>query len=487
MQHQVITSGPTLPWNMCVMAGGQTWLANTEGAVRPFAAIAPGSFFDGGKLLDEVAGMFGDRDEGLLIVPTLPGGGDDEDPDPQRWSLAWQWACLEAAAGRTGWQITGDAERIRDTGWATFRHTSGRRIFMGVLPHMDPDRTPLFKIDATAEEIVTALISYAAVTGVFWRMTAGVSGCASIRLDRAERAQERQLALSLHSAETICPDCPHDDEPSVAREPRWLWTRPTDVHLHGAGHMIWSRPLTDAERHGKIVTYDVRAQFLAAMQASRYGWGEPAHKRNNVVFDPERAGFWRVPASPLQALPGPPLIRTPEGRLTWVTTPVMVYLQSHGIEPMVYESWTTATSSQLLKPWAQHIRNAVYSRAPRVRSIETALKRTYAEANGMFNVPGGSIDRTDWHWTTVDTGTVNLRRKLDRAHLVMGMWPCEIYHDAVSYPVADGEEFAALNRALEVQYPVPHNAQPRIGKLKYVKSTSVSDWEARQNRKAARG
>lgn len=472
MQPHIILP-PVYEWNICVMTKGETWFANTEGHVKSFATIAPGSFHDAGKLLTQISAAFGDRKEGLLLIPILPGGGDDEDGLPATTSLAWRWSRVEAAAERAGWKITGDAERIRDNGWATFRHlTTGRKIFMGVLPFMGQERTPLFSLDDGPEAIIKALITYASVTGVLWRMTAGVSGCASIRHDRAARAARQ---LSLVGAEQ------HDDE----GEPFWNWAARPD-ELHGAGRIIWSRPLVDAERHGKIATYDVRAQHLATMQSARYGWGRPA-QRLRVPFDPERAGFWLVAASGLLALDGPPLVRHIDSRgLTWVTTPVLVYLREQGIEPLVYDSWTSATSSQILRPWAQKLRNAIYqSESSALRLIEPALKSTYADTNGMFRARGGSIDRIDWHWTTVDGSTMNLRRKIDNARRVMGMWPCEIYHDAVSYPVADAEEFAALNNALGVVYPA--RTQPiQIGKFKYIKAEPIEVWEARQAFRARR-
>lgn len=470
MQPHVLTSGPSDAWNICVMTRGETWFANTEGAIKCYGVVAPGSFYDTGKLINDIALAFGDRDEGLLLVPVLPGSGTDEE-EPN--SLAGRWAAMEASANRAGWRIAGDAERIRDTGWITFRHMGNdRRIYMGVLTLMNQDRTPLFSLTDEGETIVKAVGTYAAVTGVLWRYTAGVSGCASIRADRADRAA-RQLTLT------------ELEESPDQGQPHWIWSdRPAE--LHGAGRMIWSRELAPAERHGKIVTYDIRAQFLAAMVSARYGWGKPA-QRARTPFDPERAGFWLVAASGLLSLDGPPLVRHVDGRgLTWVTTPVLAYLLERGISPMVYDSWTSATSSQILKPWAERIRNAIYSQSRTLYGVEDALKWTYAEANGLFNTHGGSIDRGDWHWTTEDTAMVNERRKLDKVRESIGMWPCEVYHDAVSYPVADAEEFAALNNALGVKYPRPQGLPTQIGKFKYVRSVTVQAWQEAQERKAAR-
>lgn len=469
MAHPKIIAPPIEAWNICVMTRGETYFATTEGAIRGFGNIAPGAFWDTGKLLDEISVAFGERAEGLLLVPVLPGGGDD---DPGE-SLASRWAAMENSAFRAGWRVTGDEALSRDTGWATFRHMEhGQRIHMGILTMIDESRTPLFDIAGTAGPIADALVTYASVTGVLWRMSAGVSGCASLRRDRAERAAV-QLTLPELTAD---PD---------AGQPWWRWDKaPRDIH--GAGHIIWSRPLVPAEKvpDARIVTYDVRAQFLAAMVGGDFGWGEP-HQRLRVPFDPKRAGFWKIASSGPLSLSGPPLVRHLEGftGLTWVTTPVMVYLLDMGIEPMVYDSWTSATSSQWLKPWAVKLRDALYAQSEKIQTIEKALKRTYAETNGMFNVAGGSVYRKDVHWTTIDLATMNLRRKIDHVHATIGVWPCEIYHDAVSYPVADEEAFTELNTALGVKWPVGKGERISIGKFKYKGATTVEAWEARQAKK----
>lgn len=464
-----VISPPALWWNICVMTRGETYFANTEGTIKGYGVMLPGSLYDVGVLLRDVGNAFTDQAEGLLLVPAMPGAGDIDESLPETESLAWRWSRMEAAAMQAGWSLTGDAARTRETGWATFKNVdTGRKIYMGVLSMMDQDRTPLFDLGADAETITQRLVSYASVTGVLWRMTAGVSGCASLRADRAERAA-RQLTI----AERL--ESPDDGQP------HWRWdAAPNDVH--GAGHMIWSRPLTSAERGGHVVTYDIRAQFLAAMVSGNYGWGEPSHKAR-PTFNPDRGGFWLISASGLQSLQGPPIIRHKDGRgLTWVTTPVMVYLQGKGIEPMVYESWTSATSSQWLKPWATKVRDALYAESEYLRDIEPALKRTYAEMNGMFNVPGGSVFRRDIHWTTVDTGTMNLRRKLDQVHKTLGIWPCGIYHDAVSFPVADYSGWLELNTVLGITNPPP--TSPRIGKFKWVSRMDAGQWDAKQGKKS---
>lgn len=465
-------------WQMCVMTRGETYFANLGGDIKGYGVMAPGSLHDTGRLLADTARAFGDTAEALLLVPVLPGaGGEQMDTRPERWSA------MEASALTAGWRVTGDHGAIRDNGWVTFRNLDDDRvIYMGVLTLMDQDRTPLFDLAADAETIIQRLVTYASVTGVVWRMTAGISGCMSLRKDRADRA-EHQLVIGQapHGPDQVCPDCPHTA--TERAEPWWRWdTCPPDVH--GAGHMIWDRPLTAAERaavDGRVVKFDIRAQFLAAMISGSYGWGEP-HHRPRVPFDPDRAGFWKIASSGPLSLPGPPLVRNVDGGMTWVTTRVMQYLRDNGIEPMVYDSYTTATSSQWLKPWATKIRDALYAENQYLQDISDALKRTYTETNGMFATPGGSVARKDMHWTTVDVGTINMRVKLDHVHSAIGMWPCQVYHDAVWYPVEDREMFTALCLALGVKL----KGRTSVGKFRYVSGETIPEFEARQEKRNAR-
>ena len=458
------------------MTRGETYFATVGGEIKGYGTMAPGSLHDAGQLLADVSRAFGMSAEAVLLVPVMPGSGDAD----EGINLAPRWAGMEASALAAGWRVTGDEGLIRDNGWATFRSMDDDRvIYMGVLSMMDQDRTPLFDLTADAETITRRLVTYASVTGVVWRMTAGVSGCAAVRHDRAARALEQ---LTIGVGESGEPE--HQGEPV---EPWWRWdTAPRE--LHGAGHVIWHRPLVPSERvdTARVCKYDIRAQYLAAMAGAKYGWGEP-HRRASVPYDPDRAGFWQIAASGPLSLPGPPLVRHVDRGLTWVTNRVMDHLHGKGILPMVYDSYTSPTSSQWLKPWATKIRNALYAESDEIQDIEAALKRTYTETNGMFNVPGGSVFRKDVHWTTIDTAMINMRVKLEHVHQTIGMWPCEIYHDAVFYPVEDKQAFDELNLALGVKYPWDRAViRVPIGKFRFVSSEMVPAWEARISKKESK-
>jgi hypothetical protein len=379
-------------------------------------------------------------------------------------------------AGENGWRasITVD-KRGPETGWLTWTHeVSGKKIHMGILNLMDQSRTPLFSLDASAGAIAARVIEYHRVTGALWRMTAGVSGCVGIRANVAERVAQANASVD---REALAARVAHgrNDRPVLLSEPHWRWDAAPES-LHGLGHMTWMRELVPAERHGLIYVFDIRAQFLAAMAGARIGWGKPSHT-SQPVFDPERAGYWRIPAPTLPVRP--PLVdpkKIDKWGSTWVTTPAMVYFDSLGIRPAPSESWTTATSSQILKPWATRLRSVLdYTATPDINADPrfipaAALKRTYTETIGMFTVTGGSIYRPDWWDTIIDLARVNMMRKLDRARQVLGVWPVKIYHDAVYYPGAEDER-DAIASAIGVNI--------NIGKFKYQDTMSALEYVRR--------
>jgi hypothetical protein len=148
----------------------------------------------------------------------------------------------------------------------------------------------------------------------------------------------------------------------------------------------------------------------------------------------------------------------------------MVYFDSLGVRPAPSESWTTATSSQILKPWATKIRQALDVFPTKGVIPLGALKRTYTETIGMFTVTGGSIYRPDWRDTIIDLARVNMMRKLDRARQVLGVWPVKIYHDAVYYPGAEDER-DAIASAIGVNI--------NIGKFKYQDTMTALEYVRR--------
>jgi len=409
-------------YELCVITEMETVFANTHGRISAFDTAA-GTFYNIGKLLRDVSISFGHNLDGLLIISTLPKG-------------VRAWDRLLTEAFEQGWAPT--SARFTETGWVTWRHTSApdKRIHMAVLDRLDQERTPLFQLTASAQTITDRLLAYQKINGALWRMTPGVSGCLGIRAVRWNGL-----------------------DPAAGREPHWRWDNAPET-LHGLGYPIWQRDPAPAERHGLIYGFDIRAQYLAAMSNARLGWGKPTHQ-HQPAFDPERAGYWRINA--WQCNPAAPAIidlkKIDKWGTTWVTTPAMIYFAELDIHPQIIESWTTATSSQILKPWAAGLRNALNTPTPGEVVPTEAIKRTYAETIGMFTVEGGSIYRPDWRDTIVDLARINFYRKIDKAHKVLGVWPVGIYHDTVYYPGHE-DDLDAITSALG-------GIDERIGKFRY--------------------
>ena len=457
--HPLVISPQLESWEICVITKGEIGFANLEGASRVYEQMAPGLLYDAGNLLDSISDTFHNRAEGVLLVDRFPGPSDEEEGAKAR-TIA-----MEASAVKAGWVSTSvNSEDTRVTGWLSFRNAdAGRVIHVGILPAMEPGRMALYKASDPAQTIIDKMIEYGTTTGVLWRINGGISCCLGIRADREERSGVQSSLVELG----IDMD---------KGEPWWRWDS-APSGLHGAGRPTWSRDLAPAERHGHVVTFDVRAQGLAAMYTARFGWGRPRRK-GNATFDPTRAGLWLIAGRALTGMDGPPLLdeRYVDSRgLTWVSTRALEHYFRLGIEPLIYDSWTTATSAQLLKPFAQKLRNALLTETCTIRE---AIKATYSEGPSMWTRPGGSIFRPDWYHTHQDTATFNLRLKIEKAKQEIGMWPCRIYGDEISYPVDDEQGHRELAAALGVELGKPAT----LGKLKYTGRELASDWQDKRER-----
>lgn len=471
-------------WRLCVVTGAEIGFTGSGITPRIFDCPA-GVYWHAGKLLRDFANDLPATDtDAVLIIDRLPVGMWDEqhnyhpefsaegDADTARVWRGRRYAAFLAQAMESGFQPLSTEAGADWSGWVTMRAGEhGTRINVGVLEYLKPGRTPLFDLAAKAETIIDRMTAYQAATGVLFRMTAGVSGCAAIRADRKTRATEK-LYTQLQTGDVKAPD-------AAPVEPHWRWDDAPKT-VHGAGVCVWQRELFPSERHGQVITFDIRGQYLASMGSAAQGWGKP-RRMIQPTFDASRAGFWQVGGKALLAMDGPPIVRDiDESGYTWVTTPVLEYLAGAGIKPYIYDSWTSPTASQILRPWAAKLKSNLAWAETSAPELLPALKRTYAEANGMFNVPGGSIFRPDWYHTHVDLGMINVRRKLDKAKADFGIWPVKIYFDSVSYPVADDEEITQLETALGVK-PVTPATYPRggFGKFRRTGLVSVAEWEAK--------
>lgn len=311
--------------------------------------------------------------------------------------------------------------------WTTFtvpgdKARAAVEVHAACLPDLDPDRTPLFALDATPATITAALADWHRATGTPYRMTPGVTGHAMLR--------------TTHSG-------PY--------QPRWHWA-PTEQwddggqRPRGVGNIIWQRaPLPWEARAPYVAGWDVNAAYLAAMGTVEVAWGALEHTGTMVDFDPDqpnRAGYWRIVWAPGMwpyALCPPPISEAAGAGAVWVTTPVMKLLYQAGVRPHVIDSWTApdGRTRRVFRPLADRLRSIrlgmVGAGVIDPDAFGRTLKMTWAELVGMLNREGGSIYRPDWYDHIVDQNACNMIRKILRIHEASALWPLEVATDALYY------------------------------------------------------
>lgn len=395
--------------------------------------------------------------DGALIVPGTAAALPDHRIDLARAEVDGTRA--------DGWSGT-PAVTLAEHGWGTFvRH--GRSFAVGVAAWWDEGREGLIDSRTGAGDMAQRLALYHALTGGPWRGTAGVSGCGVLR-------------------STV-----NVSRPGWMPEPLWRWDLgpsgmfeppPTDLH--------WRRDLTRAELLSRDVhTFDVRAMYLAAAAQVELAWGglfpaaaaELANPHDTLGGLP---GMYRigVPAAGW-ATPDrlrPPIIpptRLREDGTAWVAEPVVRYLRDDLRVPVkVREAWVGRQHHRLLRPWADKLRDAlVMGRCPVGSVMRDAVSQTYRETVGMFGRPGGRICRPDWRAAILDLARVNLYRKIDAAWASLGVAPCEVRTDEVTYAgvVAPGVLASALRCGPQIGHLRPTGT---VGMPEYLQDRApVSD------------
>lgn len=323
----------------------------------------------------------------------------------------------------TGWKFT----ELRP--WTTF--TGNGVIHLGFLPDIMQRPGPLLAGAAGPADIANRLGRYQALVGISWRYTAGVSGCAALR--------------SRHS------------NPKPGKQPLWQHAGPKGIR--GNGPLIWRNHTVELDPGDArfVAMFDINGQYLAALRNISVAWSGLEHS-GQIGFDPKRAGYWELstadlPAELLDGADRPPVVRAARvhNNGVWVTTPTAKYLTERLGSLDVLDSHTCPNSQGIFRPFAERLASARVGDMGPVGTCELAIKRTYAELVGMMGREGGSIYRPDWHHSTVDLGTMNLLRKLDQVHELLGVRPFEVRTDAAYFLIAaDRDELVRLTGAIGV-------------------------------------
>lgn len=415
-----------------VLTRGGVFYDNGQAVKR---TIQLGDRMDLPALLDGAARAFR-HDEGVLVIS----------------------ASLSEVSRAAVWRPVTDWKYSQLRAWTTFvRLADNTIVHVGLIGEMfgaeGKTAGPLLAGSAGPREVAARLGRYHQLTGIAWRATAGVTGCAGIR------------------------HCYTDPRPG--RQP--LWHSQGVKGLRAAGPLIWRAtdqpdvPLPISEPIADVHVYDINAMYLAALKNVRLGWSALTHT-GAVGFDSMNAGYWELDATkiPTDLYDGkirPPVF--PSSHIhkngVWVTTPVAKYIGDvTGETPTVLDSWTCENSATIGRLFAERliaVRRGDYG-PPLV--ADTAIKRTYTELVGMFGREGGSISRPDWHHNVMDLARINMLRRVEKVYQATGIWPIAVRTDAVYY---HGPTQSNLAQALGIGVGA--------GMFKYQESLTVADYHAR--------
>ena len=202
-----------------------------------------------------------------------------------------------------------------------------------------------------------------------------------------------------------------------------------------------SRPLLDIEEgHLFVHEWDLTAQHVAAMTSGIFGNGKPANVQE-PVFDPKRAGYWRItePTGLDMRMPRMNLI---DG--SWVVTETVKVLRELGARFDITEAWLYPESGRYLETIGNKFRDALY--ALRIAQDDgttgAGIARRaipYKTFSGMLARsagPRGDHDvlwRPDWNDVILATADANLMRHVKRIADASGMYPVANNVDALFY------------------------------------------------------
>lgn len=273
-------------------------------------------------------------------------------------------------------------------------------------------------------DTVDALAHWHNTVGVPWGGTPGMVGIDLMREMMDGRNQPMWL-LSDHK--TLIGEWRNAERPYVDRGPLAWHGRP------------WNGP---------TIALDARKAHLAAFIGGAFARQPLTRSGPSTRFDAGRAGFWLADIGEWRnsELPDPAGISRGKGP-RWVTTPtlqLLAELHAAGQHPgfTIKEAWTAPAVNRLLRPWAERLRDVIYtehitdSLADLTGHMHTAAKFTYAEAWGMLcraeGPAGARAWRPDWHATVAAIMRCNLWRKMAAASR-SGRHVLSIDYDEVVY------------------------------------------------------
>lgn len=331
-----------------------------------------------------------------------------------------------------GWKLS----RLR--AWSTL-HADGRPdvhlCLLGAVDlGSDIDNHPL--IGTSLVDTVTAMDLWHRVTGVAWRGVAAMAGQAIMRAvvrGKSGRGRAKAEPRWMTAVEDGRPD-PSASELEY-REPHWRGTAP------------------DPRRYAYLLGYDLNRAYLSGAQIVKVTpWDLQA--TGKTPYAPDRAGWWLIDSAPWsdKRLPDPRGYAVADDR-RWVTGPTMALLDEltaagdyGGYE--VIDSWTATGAGEILRPWAETLRDVTTHTATEAAGpVEAAMvaegaRFAYKRAWGMLNKPTARVHRPDWAAAILAQSRCNLFRRMREIGRVLDRWPVWVSTDCIYYPAKTPDHVA---------------------------------------------
>jgi len=208
---------------------------------------------------------------------------------------------------------------------------------------------------------------------------------------------------------------------------------------------------TTARTTAQLHRWDMRRAYLNAASGAML----PTRRPEPTGDNPQGPGYIRIQASTVADAALPFLPKPDRHGCLWVGTFTYEVLQEVAtrLGPVIVDS-ITAPGTRHLRPWGEAIRDAQDNASPELVPV---IKRGYAAAIGLLNVPRGGVYRPDWRHLIVDYVAGSMLRRIFRVRKLMdGLMPSKVDIDSVWYQTDDPQHVgAALGEG------------PRMGNLRY--------------------
>lgn len=349
---------------------------------------------------------------------------------------------------------------IRDAGWSTPKlwpwmrceHPDHPDVIVLVHDWADPDECPLITPSETLTE--RALYDWHVKTGVPWRSNGMLTGTALIRWMH----EDAVLVQSAANARN-----PRQSRRKPPTAPRWQ-SAPAGVD---GGEKPWT-----ARTWGKGVDTSALAQVdanKAHLAAALSGlFARDALKPGPVEFDRKLSGYWLTEVSPWHdpEFPDPAGPYNGEaGDARWLsseTLALLAELHDSGIHGgFKIRRSLVAPGTQVLRPWAELLRDHLYEGT----LPEAAIKAVYTRTIGGMGRPGGLIYRPDWEDTVKGRCRAIQWRKLWAVRTTTGIRPRVIQSDAVFFDLEESAHVLGCVNPLTGKEVFPLG--PNLGQFKF--------------------